>query len=67
VNDPLFESALAVLREGSEYTLSGMTLTVNDIPMVLTDAEFDEVWDVLNEVEGDDWIVGMAEPTGEAG
>jgi hypothetical protein len=55
-----FSSACEAIRNGADYSLHGMTLTVNGIAMALTDEQFDLVYDVMDEVDGDDWTVRLA-------
>jgi hypothetical protein len=55
-----FSDALAALRNGADYSLCGSTLTVNGIAMAITDDQFEQAWDVLDEIECEDYTVRLA-------
>lgn len=52
-------NALAELRRGAHYSISGRTLVLNGIAVAITGDEFDVIWDVLDEVEGDDFDLSL--------
>lgn len=55
-----FDEMCAAIKDGAAYRLQGSTLTVGGVTLELTDEQFDEAWDVMDEVDGDDWLVSLA-------
>lgn len=47
-----FEDALRGIRNGWPCSLHGLTLTVNDVSMAITDDQFDQAWDAMDEAHG---------------
>jgi hypothetical protein len=59
--DEAFDKAITAIRNGAGYKLCGLTLTVNDVALAITGDQFDIAWDVMEEVDGDESMIGLAE------
>jgi hypothetical protein len=60
--DTPFDAALAAIRDGADYSLCGLTLTMNGITLAITEAQFDIAYDLMDEVDGDDSMLTLVEP-----
>ena len=49
-----FDRACEAIRNGADYSLGGLTLTVNGIALAITDEQFDVVYDLMDEMDSTD-------------
>ena len=54
-----FEEMLTAIEAGKPYRLSGSGLTMFGETIAITDDEFEEVWALLDKVEGNDFMVSL--------
>lgn len=56
-----FDQAIAAIRGGANYSLCGLSLTVNGITLGITGEQFDIAYDVMDEVDGDASVFALTQ------